>query len=137
MTDADKAFASIIGAARELFDTPAVKAYYRRRAAALKGISDREDRLAREKREAAEQERQRARSYDNYVLSGGSDECFREGMRGNCGENCAIWRRGECEHDEDQPDAGPLGGQRNADDRSSGGQKALPSLCKREGETQP
>jgi hypothetical protein len=31
------------------------------------------------------------RSYDSYVTSGGSDECFRNGMSGNCGIHCSIF----------------------------------------------
>ena len=31
------------------------------------------------------------RSYDSYVLNGGSDECFSNGMSGNCGVECSIF----------------------------------------------
>lgn len=31
------------------------------------------------------------RSYDSYVLSGGGDECFSNGMSGNCGVDCSIF----------------------------------------------
>jgi len=37
------------------------------------------------------------RSYDNWVLSGGSDDCFRNGMNGNCGPRCSVFcERPEC-----------------------------------------
>jgi hypothetical protein len=37
------------------------------------------------------------RSYDSYVLSGGSDECFSNGMSGNCGVKCSIFGdKSEC-----------------------------------------
>lgn len=31
------------------------------------------------------------RSYDSWVTSGGSDECFSNGMSGNCGIHCSIF----------------------------------------------
>lgn len=31
------------------------------------------------------------RIYDNYVLNGGSDPCFANGMSGNCGKNCSVF----------------------------------------------
>lgn len=37
------------------------------------------------------------RSYDSYVLNGGSDECFSNGMSGNCGIHCSIFgSKSEC-----------------------------------------
>lgn len=37
------------------------------------------------------------RSYNDYVISGGSDECFRSGMSGKCGVECPIFgEKAEC-----------------------------------------
>jgi hypothetical protein len=37
------------------------------------------------------------RSYDNWVTGGGSDECFQNGMGGNCGIECSIFgNKNEC-----------------------------------------
>jgi len=37
------------------------------------------------------------RSYDNWVTSGGSDECYHNGMGGNCGIECSVFgSKGEC-----------------------------------------
>lgn len=29
--------------------------------------------------------------YDNYVISGGSDPCFANGMPGKCGFDCSVF----------------------------------------------
>lgn len=35
--------------------------------------------------------------YDMYVESGGSDQCYQNGMWGNCGEKCTIFgSKDEC-----------------------------------------
>ena len=31
------------------------------------------------------------KSYDSYVLNGGEDECYQNGMSGNCGYKCSIF----------------------------------------------
>jgi len=37
------------------------------------------------------------KSYDSYVLNGGEDKCYQNGMSGNCGYNCSIFgERLEC-----------------------------------------
>ena len=40
------------------------------------------------------------RSYDNWVLSGGSNDCMQNGINGNCGVNCsAFGSEPECTDD--------------------------------------
>ena len=37
------------------------------------------------------------RSYDGYVLNGGGDKCYQNGMSGNCGYECSIFgEKPEC-----------------------------------------
>jgi len=37
------------------------------------------------------------KSYDSYVLNGGSDQCYQNGMSGNCGYKCSIFgEKPEC-----------------------------------------
>jgi len=38
----------------------------------------------------------------------GRTECERNGINGNCGEDCPVFQRGECEESKDQPMSEPI-----------------------------
>jgi len=57
-------------------------------------LNSAESRIHNELEPRIEQEH---KSYDSYVLSGGSDPCFQNGMSGNCGMKCeAFGSKEEC-----------------------------------------
>ncbi len=39
------------------------------------------------------------KNYDSFVINGGSDICFRNGMNGTCGEDCELFgTKDECKN---------------------------------------
>jgi hypothetical protein len=97
MNDAQRMWDAAVEIAKAFTSSPEMQAFYReqgrKRAEALK----REQEAVRAKREAEEREKQRARSYDVWALSGGADECTQFGIMDGCKPNCPVFMRGACE----------------------------------------
>jgi hypothetical protein len=101
VSDAQRLIQSVFSSVREFFDQPHIKAYYAAEAKKNAAIAAREAREAQAKRDAAAAEKQRAKSYDAYVLNGGGDECMRFGIMDGCKPWCPVFECGKCEMQEE------------------------------------
>lgn len=61
-----------------------------------------DDKLTATENELKPLKKDAEKSYDAYVLNGGGDPCFSNGMAGNCGEGCEKYDDGTCENMDEQ-----------------------------------